>query len=206
MTLRSLLSISAIAAAGIILLTAGQAQQQGQPKETQQQGQPKEKGQGQQKGQAQQTQAAPPKTMKEALVGAWRILIIDAVNADNTQTPLMGPNPAGTLIFSPNGQYSEQIVRTNDRVRFASNDRLKGTPQEVKAAAEQIITHFGTWSVDEGSKTLTFRIEASSFPNWDGTTQKRTITALNPNDVLTYTDRMPSTGTLPVMLAWKWIP
>lgn len=205
MTLRSLLSISAITAVGIILLTAGQAQQQqGQPKETQQQGQPKEKGQGQPKGQAQQP--APPKSMKEALAGAWRLLIVDAVNPDRTQTPLMGPNPAGTMIISANGQYSLQIVRTNDRVKFASNDRMKGTPQEVKAAAEQIITHFGTWSVDEGSKTLTFRIEASSFPNWDGTTQKRTITALNPNDVLTYTDMTPSTGTLPVMVAWKWIP
>jgi hypothetical protein len=198
MTLRSLLSISAITGLGLILLTAGHAQQQGQEKE---------KGQGKGKGQQQAQQApAPPKSMKEALVGAWRLLIIDAVNPDKTQTPLMGPNPAGTLIFTANGQYSSQVVRTNNRVKFASNDREKGTPQEEKAAIEQIVTHFGTWSVDEGSMTLTFRIEASSFPNWDGTTQKRTITALNPNDVLTYTSMTPATGTLPIMLAWKWIP
>jgi hypothetical protein len=198
MTLRSLVSISAITGLGLILLTAGHAQQQGQEKE---------KGQGKGKGQQQAQQApAPPKSMKEALVGAWRLLIIDAVNPDKTQTPLLGPNPAGILIFTADGQYSSQIVRTNNRVKFASNDREKGTPQEQKAAIEQIVTHFGTWSVDEGSKTLTFRIEASSFPNWDGTIQKRTITALNPNDVLTYTSTTPATGTLPIMLAWKWIP
>jgi hypothetical protein len=198
MTLRSLVSISAITGLGLILLTAGHAQQQGQEKE---------KGQGKGKGPQQAQQApAPPKSMKEALVGAWRLLIIDAVNPDKTQTPLLGPNPAGILIFTADGQYSSQIVRTNNRVKFASNDREKGTPQEQKAAIEQIVTHFGTWSVDEGSKTLTFRIEASSFPNWDGTIQKRTITALNPNDVLTYTSTTPATGTLPIMLAWKWIP
>jgi hypothetical protein len=198
MTLRSLLSISAITGLGLILLTAGHAQQQGQEKE---------KGQGKGKGPQQAQQApAPPKSMQEALVGAWRLLIIDQVNPDNTQTPLMGPNPAGTLIFTANGQYSSQVIRTNNRVKFASNDRLKGTPQEDKTAIEQMFTHFGTWSVDEGSKTLTFRVEASSFPNWDGTTQKRTITALNPNDVLTYTNTTAATGTLPLMIAWKWIP
>jgi Lipocalin-like domain len=197
MTLRSLLSISAITALGLILLTAGHAQQ----------GQEKGKGEGKGKGQPQAQQApAPPKPMKEALVGAWRLLIVDAVNPDNTQTPLYGPNPAGTLIFAADGQYSLQIIRTNNRVKFAANDRLKGTADENKAAVQGSLSHFGTWSVDEGSKTLTFRIESSSFPNWDGTTQKRTITGYNQYDVLTYTTPMPTTGTLPVMNAWKWIP
>ena len=60
--------------------------------------------------------------------------------------------------------------------------------------------------VDEATKTLTFRIEMSSYPNWDGIVQKRTITGFNQNDVLTYTNTGPATGTLPIMLAWKWIP
>jgi len=187
---RSIVSISAVAALGLFALTAGHSQE-GQPK--QKGGQPKE-------------QAAPPKPLKEALVGAWRLLIVDAVNPDRSQAPLMGPNPAGTLIFAADGHYSSQIIRTNNRVKFASNDRMKGTPDENKAAIQGIISHFGTWTVDEGSKTITFRIEASSFPNWDETVQKRTITGYNQYDVLVYTNAMPSTGTLPVMVAWKWIP
>ena len=131
---------------------------------------------------------------------------LDQVNADNTQTPLYGSNPAGTLIFTANGQYSSQIFRTTNRVKYAANDRLKGTAAEHKAAAEGAITHFGTWSVDEGAKTITFRIESSSYPNWDGTVQKRSITGYNQNDVLTYTNSTPATGTLPVLVAWKWIP
>jgi hypothetical protein len=191
---RSIISVSAITALGLFALTAGHSQE----------GQPKQKGQGQPKAQAQPP--APPKPLKEALVGAWRLLIVDQVNPDKTQTPLFGPNPAGTLIFTANGQYSLQTMRTNNRVKFASNDRMKGTPDEDRAAVQGAVTHFGTWSVDEGAKIITFRIEASSFPNWDGTVQKRVITGYNQYDVLTYTIAMPTTGTLPVMLAWKWIP
>jgi hypothetical protein len=35
---------------------------------------------------------------------------------------------------------------------------------------------FGTWSVDEGSKTLIVHIEGSMFPNQAGSDSKRSVT------------------------------
>jgi Lipocalin-like domain len=193
---QSRLKLGALAVAGFIGFTApGYAQNT-------QQGPSGQQGQGRQQ-QTQQAQA--PKSMKDALVGTWRLLIDDAVNPDNTQTPQFGPNPMGTLIFTANGHYSLQVMRDN-RPKFSANDRMKGTADENKTAIQGITSHFGTYSVDEASKTLTFHIEGSAFPNWDGTTQKRTITSLTPNDELTYTLSMPSGGALPVTLAWKWVP
>jgi hypothetical protein len=199
MTWRSMLNISALAAAGLIGLSAA-AYGQNPP-----QGQGQGQGQGRPGQQAQPARPAPPKSMKDALVGSWRLLIDDVVNPDKTQTPQLGPNPEGSVIFTANGHYSLQIMRYN-RPKLAANDRTKGTADENKAAISGIITHFGTWTVDEGSKTLTFRIEGSSFPNWDGTVQKRMITSLNPNDEVTWVNSTPSAGTLPVVLAWKWVP
>ena len=133
---------------------------------------------------------AQQKSMKDQLVGTWMLLVTDYVKADGTHVPGFGPNPSGSVIFSPDGHYSLQIMRAS-LPKFASNNREKGTADENKAVAGGIITHFGTYSVNEADKSLNFRIESSSFPNWSDTQQKRPVTALT-DDVLTYTTPNPS--------------
>jgi Lipocalin-like domain len=59
--------------------------------------------------------------------------------------------------------------------------------------------------VDESNKSFTFRIEGSSFPNWEGTRHERPVTAITP-EVLTYdnpTSTNPAAGAIRVELAWK---
>jgi len=95
-----------------------------------------------------------------------------------------------------------QIFR-HGRPAFASKDRLAGTADENKAAVQGMISHFGTYTVDEAGKMIAFRVEASSFPNWDATSQKRAITAIT-DEVLTYNAPAPSTpGYVRAELAWK---
>jgi hypothetical protein len=49
-----------------------------------------------------------------------------------------------------------------------------GTPEENKAAVQGNLSAFGTYTISpDGS--LTLQIVGSSFPNWDGTTQKRMV-------------------------------
>ena len=52
---------------------------------------------------------------------------------------------------------------------------------------------FGTYSVNGADKTLVFRIENSTFPNWNGTEQPRPFTLAG--DELTYTNPAGSTGS-----------
>jgi len=187
---RSIVSISAIAGLGLFAFTAGHSQE----------GQPKQKGQGQPK--QEQAAPAPPKPWKEAIVGSWSLLISDVVNKDGTQTPQFGPNPMGNLMFDGSGHFSMQIMRAS-RPKFAAKNRLQGTADENKAAIAGTITQFGTYTIDEPSKTLTMRVEGSSYPNDDGLVAKRTVTALNPGDVLTYNTQPPAGGNV-VMRAWKY--
>jgi hypothetical protein len=66
-----------------------------------------------------------------------------------------------------------------------------------------MISHFGTYAVDEAGKAISFHIEASSFPNWDGTVQKRPVAAIT-DDVLTWNTPMPSAaGYVRSEVAWK---
>ena len=148
---------------------------------------------------------AQQKSIKDQLVGAWTLLLDDGVKPDGTQLPVFGPNPVGSLIFTSNGRYSLQIMRVVNRAPFASNNRDTGTADENKAVAQGTLSHFGTYTVDEAGKTINFRIEGSSFPNWENTSQKRLVTALT-DEVLTYrkpTSSTPDQGFMHTELVWK---
>jgi hypothetical protein len=53
------------------------------------------------------------------------------------------------------------------------------------------LSYHGTYSVSD--KAINFKIEGSSFPNWMGTDQKRTITSL-AGDELKWTNPGASVG------------
>lgn len=147
---------------------------------------------------------AQQKSLKDQLAGAWTLLLVDGVTADGTHLPGYGPNPIGTVIFSPDGHYSLQIMRAV-RPKFASNNPAQGTPEEYKAASQGINTHFGSYVANDADKTLTYHIEGSSFPNLDGSRRTLQVTAMT-DEVLTYTYVLPSpapSGAVKFELAWK---
>ena len=117
--------------------------------------------------------SAQQKTLKEQLVGAWTFVGSTGKNSDGG--PLWGVNPKGLLIFTENGYWSTHILRT-DVQKFAAKDRLKGTPDENKAAVQGAIASFGTYTVNEANKSFTARFEGSSFPNFSGIEQTRPFT------------------------------
>ena len=115
---------------------------------------------------------AQQKPLKEQLAGTWTIISNDNIAPDGTKRQLCGPNPKGILVLGANGQYAQIIVLPN-RTNFKVNNRLEGTPEENKAAVHGTTATFGTWSVDEGNKTITVRNEGGMFPNQVGTESKR---------------------------------
>jgi len=116
---------------------------------------------------------AQPKTLKEQLLGTWTFVGSTGKAPDGT--PIWGANPRGLLIFTDNGHYSSHILRA-DVPKFAAKNRLQGTPDENKAAVHGGIATFGTYTVNEASKSFTVRFEGSSYPNNSGIEQTRPFT------------------------------
>ena len=133
------------------------------------------------------------KSLKEQLVGTWTFVSAIDVHKDGTRTDRWGPNPKGVLMFDGNGRYALMIMRS-DLPKFAANTSDQGTADESKAVLKGLIVHFGTYSVNEADKTVTTRIEGSSFPNLSGMEQKRIISSLT-TDELKYTNPATATGT-----------
>lgn len=107
-----------------------------------------------------------------SLAGTWTLVAADVIHTDGTRAHDYGAAPKGLLMIDRDGHYSLQIFKS-ERPRFTSGDKATGTEAEYRAAVLGSSTHYGTLSVDPAAGTLTFRIEAASFPNWEGTTQTR---------------------------------
>ena len=113
-----------------------------------------------------------------------------------------GENPRGQLILGQDGHYSLIVARLK-LPKVAAGAREKGTAEEDKAIVGGSIGHFGTYTVDAKDKTITFNVEASTFPNWDGTKFKRAFKV--SGDQLTYTNSAPSGGGGAIDVVWKRI-
>jgi hypothetical protein len=134
------------------------------------------------------------KSLKEQLVGAWTLVSIISTDKQGVKSERRGPNPKGLLIFDRSGRYSILTARA-DLPNFKINNVDQGTSEENKTVLTGMIANVGTWSVDEATKTITTRVEAGSFPNLNGNTQTRIISALTA-DELRYVNGASATGTI----------
>jgi len=108
------------------------------------------------------------------VVGSWMMASNINTRPDGIKMETFGPNAKGSLILTSDGRFSVVNVGANVP-KFASNSRIEGTPEEYKAVVQSSIGLFGTYSLDEAGKVLTLNIEASTYPNWTGTSQKRPL-------------------------------
>jgi hypothetical protein len=139
------------------------------------------------------------------LVGTWSLVLVDNVLPDGSRVHLYGPNPQGILMFDAEGRYSLQLYRSG-RAKFASDDKSKGTPEEYSAAVQGANSHFGRYALNEADGAVTFIIEHASYPNWEGTQQKRSLITLS-GDRLKYVVPTPTTGGTAIgELEWQRAP
>jgi hypothetical protein len=88
----------------------------------------------------------------------------------------------GALMFAGDGRFS-QILTRGDPPKVASNNRDTASAEENKAITRGSLAMFGTYNFNEADGTLIIKIERSTFPNWNGTEQKRQITALSSSEL-----------------------
>lgn len=134
-----------------------------------------------------------------SLAGTWSLVAADDLHPDGRRTPGYGDGPEGRLIIDAAGRYSLQIFK-RERARFVSGDKRKGSPAEYESAVLGSSTHFGTVRVDDAARILTFRIDRASYPNWEGTEQKRRFELIG--DELSYQVPSAPDGTVPISV-WR---
>jgi hypothetical protein len=124
------------------------------------------------------------KTIKEQLIGSWKFSSSIDVRRSGRRVNRWGPNPAGIFIFDAGGHYAQMIMRT-----------------DVRAFGAKTVASFGTYVVNEATKTIITHMEGSSIPSFIGSDEKRVIISLTA-DELKYNNPSTSAGTS-VVAIWK---
>jgi hypothetical protein len=139
--------------------------------------------------------------LREQLAGAWTLVSWEQTNADGSKLQQFGKNPKGVAFFDMAGHYIISVMRS-DRANFQIDSfaqLAQISAEEAKATALGTITYFGRYSVNETDRAMTIHVEASSFPNWNGTDQDRILEIIQ--DQLKLTVRPPRGGLVDVL--WK---
>lgn len=102
------------------------------------------------------------------LMGVWELVSLQDHRPNGDVLDWMGKKPSGTLIYSPDGRMSVQIMRDPHPFVAASmwssdgRDLLpSASANEIRDAYNGYYAYFGTWEVDERAHTVTHHIRAS---------------------------------------------
>jgi len=74
-------------------------------------------------------------TLAQQIQGTW-ILVSIYNEQDGKKLEQFGPNPRGSMILTPDGRFSQIIMRAS-LPKFASNNRMKGTVEENQAIVDR---------------------------------------------------------------------
>jgi hypothetical protein len=113
------------------------------------------------------------KTLKDLIVGTWLLDSIYDQTEDRIKHDTWGPNVKGIVMFDGNGRFSFQMI---------SADRPKSESTSPRTPVGPASSYFGTYTVDETAKTLTYQIERATYPQWDGVNRTANIVITTENE------------------------
>lgn len=138
-----------------------------------------------------------------SLAGAWKLLVFEFRSEGKVVFPF-GTDFSGLCIYDTTGHMTMQIMR-GDRPRFAANDQLAGTPDEVAAALTGCISYFGTYVADETRGVVVHHVSQSLFPNWIGKDQVRFFRISGDRLIVSAPTQQVGGHLMDAMLVWERI-
>jgi hypothetical protein len=111
---------------------------------------------------------ASAQSLKDQLVGTWRLVSCTNPNfsfcAGNNGIQVLDASGHFIVMMAARGRPK---VTSPNGIGGANRDAI--TPEQYKAIAAGLFANFGTWSVNEANKTLTYHGDGGLFPNDEGT-------------------------------------
>ena len=121
--------------------------------------------------------AGQQKSLKEQLVATWIFVSVYDQYEDGRKAHTFGASPKGQWIFGNDGRFAEILVG-EPRPELKTKD-----PRRPDAF---IVAWYGTYTVNEADKTVTWRAEGGGYSARFGVDSKIVITKIT-GDTVTYT-------------------
>ena len=117
---------------------------------------------------------AEMKSIQDKLIGSWGLVDIYDKGKDGSQYYVWGEGVHGLAIYTSTGRFSTQIIAA---------DRDKAASKTPRMPVGQSIGYFGTYTVDEATMTIKYKIDRCSFPAWDGIERVSKIALLTVDEL-----------------------
>ena len=110
--------------------------------------------------------------LRNRFIGVWRLVSCVRKESNGDLTYPYGEKPVGRIAYDKAGRMSVQIMRPGRSQ--ASGRTLRGASVDIlREAVDGFIAYFGTFDVDEATRTVVHHVQACLVPSWVGTDLKR---------------------------------
>jgi hypothetical protein len=127
-------------------------------------------------------QANPGATssLKDQLVGAWALV---ACESSGALLPYCA-GPDAITILDASGHYAT-IFAGRGRPKYDVKEpyRFNLSAEQIKSVTDGFVANFGTWSVNEADKRITYHIDGALFPNVEGTNFDVTVNSVSEGEL-----------------------
>jgi hypothetical protein len=102
-------------------------------------------------------------TLASELIGTWRLLSREDRTADGEPRvdPGLGPDPIAILVYDTGGNFAAQFMK---RDRSAASVPAAAAGANNSSPVNGYDAYFGTFTIDEASRTVTQKLEGSLSP------------------------------------------
>lgn len=112
-------------------------------------------------------------SVRKRLIGVWKLFSMEELVDGNVVYPY-GEHPVGRLTYDEAGRMSAQIMQPGRQSSVSDPDAIAGaSADDLRQIAEGYLGYYGSFSIDDESKTVVHHVEACMLPAWVGTDQRR---------------------------------
>jgi hypothetical protein len=134
--------------------------------------------------------------LKARVPGVYTLAAVYDQLADGKKNDTWGTGVQGRAIFTPSGYFSITIASANRKPTAGETPRDPVGP---------IVSYYGTYQVDEASKTLNYHLEQATFPGWNNFDRHATIETASATELnfVSLVKGDPKLGDFTAHLNWK---
>lgn len=115
----------------------------------------------------------PEFSVTKRLIGAWKLLIFEVSVDEKVQHPY-GEPPIGRLTYDEAGRMSAHVMKPGRKSSITDPIAVSNANcDELRQIADGYVGYYGTFTLNEVTKTVVHHVEACTLPAWVGTDQTR---------------------------------
>jgi hypothetical protein len=129
--------------------------------------------------------------IRNRFVGVWKLVSCDSKDKIGGEVRYpYGANPVGRLTYDEAGRMSALLMHPGRRAIGGSSTRgsasviQEASPDDLREILSGFAAYFGTFDIDESSRTVIHHVQAHLIPGWVGADLRRSYEFSGSNQLI----------------------